>query len=275
VYVPEPYLPILGAIPTEMVKELCDRQNRQDGFFDRFLFTYVPTWVVPYWTDDYAPPESYQGWDGAVRRLYHRDAGVSLTLSPAAREAWRTLHDETVEEANDQMPPAMRGYWSKLRTYAGRLTLALHGLHVAYANDGWDVREVGAECVEGAWAIINYYKSQYRAVTAGMRGERFFGVMKALRTFLAGCRKDLEQGFTKNDLWKLARDKVTKGKVLFKATEDFTPYFHALVREALVVQDPDQADVPRRRGRRRVGYHLAPANPQETSANSAEIRPGT
>jgi hypothetical protein len=272
IYVPEPYGCILGSLPPDMLGELADHQSREDGFLDRFLFTYSPSCVVPHWSENSGMADGYRAWDEAVNALCGRTEKLGLRFSDVAKAAWVRFYNAHADEMNNETLPApFRNYLSKLRTYAARLALILHGLRVAYGVADAGVTEVGAACVEDAWALAGYFKGQFVRATTRMREAQITEGVELLQDVITKHRGTLERGFTASSLWKLTRDKAERGKARFKQMKDFMYPFHDLCRRGRVVKEGDGG--PRRPGPRTTRYRLAPANGLGASANSANPHP--
>ena len=50
IIVPRPYLCVVGSLTPDMLVEFEDEQGREDGFVDRFLWTFPDVPKVVYWT---------------------------------------------------------------------------------------------------------------------------------------------------------------------------------------------------------------------------------
>ena len=76
IFVPHPFLCILGSIQPDMLTELADAKGRQDGFIDRILFVFPETTAGQPWPDRPVPREVIGSWARVLRRLYrHEDEG--------------------------------------------------------------------------------------------------------------------------------------------------------------------------------------------------------
>ena len=69
-FVPHPFMAVLGSIQPDMLTELADAKGRQDGFLDRILFSFPETTVGQPWPDRQVPRPVIRSWSLVLRRLY-------------------------------------------------------------------------------------------------------------------------------------------------------------------------------------------------------------
>lgn len=180
IHIPHPFLSVVGAMTPEMLCELSDAKNRDDGFIDRLLFT-LPDPVRIRWTPHTIPTEALKGWDDAVQDLWARpmtlgDGGrprpLFVRFTPEALSVYAAWFDAHCEEAEElDFPHYLDGAWSKMRAYCARLALIVDQLWRAYdptcADTSLDVSAVSARA---AVQLITYYKNHCRRVKALLRG---------------------------------------------------------------------------------------------------------
>jgi hypothetical protein len=90
-----------------------------------------------------------------------------MTFSDEGKVRWEQLYNAHVAEMNaEDFPPSLRGTWGKFREYAGRLVLILTLMHYAADQDADAklVPQVSRERVEGAWCLVDYFKSHARRI---------------------------------------------------------------------------------------------------------------
>jgi hypothetical protein len=180
IHIPHPFLAVVGAMTPDMLCELSDAKNRDDGFTDRLLFS-LPEPVRIRWNNGVIPPEAVEGWNQAVRRLWgramylddkgrHRPFFVHFTPEALAEyAAWFDSHCEETEQID--FPKHLEGPWSKMRAYCARLALILDRLDRVYDPTGDDrPPEVSLHATRGAIRLINYFKNHCRRVRALLRG---------------------------------------------------------------------------------------------------------
>jgi hypothetical protein len=129
-----PFLCIAGNLPPAMLVEIVNRKG-DDGLIDRFLFVYPDR--RPKLKSHQRRPvsdEAIQGWAEVARRLWNRPMDTTdgrprphvIYFSNDGKIEFDCLHDEHVDEVNAaNFPDTLRGPWSKLEEYAGRLCLIL------------------------------------------------------------------------------------------------------------------------------------------------------
>lgn len=172
-FIPHPWLGILGGIQPDLLGELRDRLQRSDGFIERFLFAFPDPSDLPPFSEKGISPATARKWAECLEQLVllsfaQGESGsvpVACGFSADAKAAWIDFYNRHIGESNDRrFPSALRGYWSKLRDYAGRLALLLQ--LIRDAEDGKEGREATVElpAVEGSWRLIAYYKSAFKRV---------------------------------------------------------------------------------------------------------------
>ena len=147
------------------------------------------------------------------------DPVVPVQFSRLRQEAGgRALYGRHREEMVGNLPSLHLGnVWSKLRAYAGRLTLLVHVLH-----QGKDAAEVGVESVERAWQLVNYFKSHTRRVYGVMNADP--DVKQAAR-ILGWIRKRNGIPFTRSEAISCLKTKsVSKSVDLSQALQLLVSY---------------------------------------------------
>lgn len=177
--IPNPFLVVFGAIQPDMLSTLEDGRGRDDGFVQRFLFSFPPP----------QPPSNIRDRPGFPRELQERWALVvdrlfglameepqdddpdrtprprTLTFTAEAAEAfydWHTWH--WAETEWDCFPSHLRGLWSKFEVHALALILVAHMLRGAcsFAIDGGEYKQVDppidVESVRRGLLLADYFK---------------------------------------------------------------------------------------------------------------------
>jgi hypothetical protein len=181
IHIPHPFLAIAGGLPPEMLAELVDARNRNDGFLDRILFAH-PDPVAIRWRDRVADPDAASDWNAAIHRLWDRPLvrdehgrlrPFVVHFTPDARAAFAAWFDaHAIEAEGDDFPPHLQGVWAKLRAYCGRLALILEQLAWAYTPDApaGHPRNVTLHSVTNAIRVVDYFKSHAARVRCLLRG---------------------------------------------------------------------------------------------------------
>jgi hypothetical protein len=179
-----PYVSVIGNIPPDMLGELADRRGRADGFIDRILFTF-PDPVQVRWTDKVVDSTLLEAYVKACLRIASLTDGT-CTLTAKARVAfadWFNEHNRNMDG------PA--GSWAKLDGYCARLANILHHLHYAYAEsralkalNSLSAFTVDVQSVEGAIALVDYFKNHTRRALGTMQAKKEGTLFSRLLAFV-------------------------------------------------------------------------------------------
>ena len=212
VRVPHPCLTIIGAMTPDLIASIGDPEGREDGFVDRFLFSYPEVRPVPSWNDRGVDDATLDEWAVLVARLWTRDLnfkeGRSIphvaSLTGQARIAWSEAYDSHTNEMNvSDFPGRLRGPWGKLGEYAGRLVLILACLDHA-ADPFADPNAVPAitpQIVRDAWQVVAYHKAHVRRVRASLGGGHRLG-SDEVQVLLGWIRRGKRQSFSTSEVTK-------------------------------------------------------------------------
>lgn len=162
-----PHLSVVGGIQPDLLPELADTAQRQDGFLDRLLWSY-PAKVPDHWTKASVSDDTIQNVEALFQRLDALTASTddvgrrtrqTMVLGADAEVVWSDWYGEHVAETNEErIPKCLVGPWAKMPSQFARLILILHVL-----RDG-NEREVQAVTVGAAADLIDYFKSHARRV---------------------------------------------------------------------------------------------------------------
>jgi hypothetical protein len=136
------------------------------------------------------------------------------TLSPAGRDVWERFTREHAAEVNAvDFPEHLRGPWSKMRAYQGRLALILHLLRSA-CGDAQVTRDapVDGDSMERAVVMVRYFKSHLRKVYAAMGADN---AVEDARRVLRWVEREDRTEFKR---WELHTDIRNQGR--FPRVED-------------------------------------------------------
>jgi hypothetical protein len=213
-----PCISILGGMTPDSLDDFVDPKGRVDGFLERFLLVFPDPGPVPPWTDAGLPDEVDAEWEEIIRRLWLRPMNVKdgrsvphvAHFTPEAKAAWERHYNAHIGEMNaPDFLPTLRGYWGKLREYAGRLALDLACLWHASdpLSNALDVPRVDAATVERAWILIDYFKSGarrvYAALALGIGGSGGPAVKVMIEWIRAGRRLSFSEHEFKQDRRKI------------------------------------------------------------------------
>jgi hypothetical protein len=213
-----------------MLGTLAEEQGRNDGFFDRLLFSYPATFPNQAWTEDELDEGDESTWDAVLNALqkvemyFDKEKNIScpylVNLDPAAKDVWVKWFNPHCKEMEAEDAPAWQaGVWSKLRSYCARFCLILSRLRLA---TGVDTRgelaraAVTAEDVLGAIKLVDYFKSHVMKVQHRMTGGT--GSPDALSILAWIQRKGLKE-FTERDVMADLRRRFATEKAFRQGLE--------------------------------------------------------
>jgi len=252
-WVPCPLVTVLGGLPPDMLGTLAEEQGRNDGFFDRLLFSYPGTFPNQEWTEDELDEGDESTWDAVLTTLhkvemfFDKDKNVCrpylVNFDPAAKDVWVKWFNPHCKEMEAEDAPAWQaGVWSKLRSYCARFCLILSRIRLA---TGVDTRgelargAVTAEDVRGAIKLVDYFKSHVAKVQNRSTGGTGSPDAQAILAWIR--RKGLRE-FSEHDLLNDLRYRFADGKSPRIALD--------LLCEASAIRPKSMHVSPRKRGRK-------------------------
>lgn len=197
--IPHPFLCITGNLPPGMLPELVNRRG-DDGLVDRWLYIFpdrrpklkssarrpVSNEAVRLWSDT-----AMRLWDRPMDEYEGSPCPHVVYFGNAAKLEFDRLHDAHVDEVNSpDFPDILRGPWSKLEAYSGRLCLILTMLrHAADPTaDQALLPMVGVREAQDAWRLVDYFKAHHRRVRAYLEGKGLGGAPEGARLILRWLR---------------------------------------------------------------------------------------
>lgn len=168
-----PLLNLLGGIQPDLLSELSDERNREDGFIHRFLFSYPPEMPTISSQEEISPDvlEEYEQQCQELLELPMSLTDEGIGFDAEGKEAWLRLASRHAEETNDpSLPDYLVGPYRKLEAYAARFAVILH--LARYVTDPEGVGcEIDEKSVMDAWALVGYFKGHARKVYRQLRRE--------------------------------------------------------------------------------------------------------
>ncbi len=173
VFVPHPFVSVLGGLPPDLLGRMRGERDIADGFFDRILFAYPepPRAVGEDWRC--VEEECANQWSNvlaSLRALEMEDGDSGkrprfVRLTSCGRKAWERYTHRLANEMNaDGFPDCLRGPWGKFRGYGARLALIVHCLRRAAGES--IAEDVDGESVRQADLLVTYFQSHARKVYA-------------------------------------------------------------------------------------------------------------
>jgi hypothetical protein len=188
IIVSRPFLSTFGGIQPDLLPDLADSAQREDGFLDRLLWSY-PDPVPDRWTKQGIGPETLQAVELLFDDLQALEPDLDgdgepvarvIRLSPEAEALWVTWYGQhAAEMADEGFQRRLRGPWAKLPGQLARLTLILH----AIASKPLEA-EVHPGVLEAAVELLDYFKSHARRAyrqLARARRDRVVLLLEALK----------------------------------------------------------------------------------------------
>jgi hypothetical protein len=119
-----------------------------------------------------------------------------LGLDPGGRAAWKEFTDRHAEEVNaEEFPDHLRGPWSKLRGYCGRLALIIHCLRCAADELDSGRADVDGASLRAAAQLVDYFKGQARRVHAAVESNT---TLQGARKYLGWIRRERPTTFKRH-----------------------------------------------------------------------------
>jgi len=256
-----PLVTVMGGLPPDMLGALDEEHKRNDGFRDRILFCYPDRFPKQRWTEEEMDQGDETTWASVVGRLHAqemcRDPSGEIRphfigFDQQAKAAWIAWFDSHCEEMeSDDLPDGYVGVWSKMRSYCLRFALILSRLRLAMDPECSDLVEapVRLRDLEGAIALVDYFKSHFERVNHRMTGGT--GSREAMLVLSWITRKDLSE-FRERDVRK---DLVRR----FPTPEDLQPALAKLTDTGAIRAKVEPED-PHKRGRKPTPrYEVNPA----------------
>jgi hypothetical protein len=169
IWLPQPFLAVCGTIQPDLLTDLADAAQREDGFVDRLLLAF-PDPQRDHFTEASVDPVLLNAVETVFERLYRlapkQDAEGDpqphvVRFSPDARRLWKEWYEAYVAERDGEtFPHGLRGPWAKFPSQLGRLALILHGLREPEPIQA----DLSSETLAAAMDLLDYFASHIRKV---------------------------------------------------------------------------------------------------------------
>lgn len=232
VFVPHPCVPVFGGIQPPVLARLKGPDD--DGWFDRFLFSFPEPMPARRETWATAPAEGRLLWERTILQLIRTpmradDEGNQrpffLKMSQGARLAWEDWTGWVADRRNDPaFPRHLEGPVIKMEGFAARMAGTLHVLREIHdGNTALDLERFDMEC--GA-RLGKYFLSHARKVYSAMgRDPRIADAQKVL----AWVRRNGQPSFTRRSAWR-----ALKHNIEFAQPEDLSPPLKLLTAHGFI-----------------------------------------
>jgi hypothetical protein len=154
-------LAVTGCTTIDTLRTLLTRSVRECGLMARLLIC-IPPESKRRWTDSTVSAASRQRYYSLLDRLFEDDSPQVASLSPDAKDLFRSFFDRHNEESERLASDDLRPAYSKLEELPARLALILH---VAEGRGG----EVSGEVMARAIGMVEWAKNEAHRAYAILR----------------------------------------------------------------------------------------------------------
>ncbi len=164
IYIPLPFIPVIGSIQPGVLNELA-KNRTENGFLDRLLFVVPDNLNKEYWSETELNPSIMQNLETIILNILNVSIKQDdtnnlqpevLRFKPEARELLFEFQRKLTDQSNKPENEAISGIYAKIEMYAIRLALILQMIRYA-CNEG-NKQAVGIEAVQGALKLVEYFK---------------------------------------------------------------------------------------------------------------------
>lgn len=166
IYIPFPFIPVVGNIQPSILFELSKNSGGQNGFIDRILFAFPEGLQKLYWSDKELEPVIFKNWNLIITNLLNIPLNLNENQIPSPvvlafnQEASNKIKDwqkHNTNLCNSAKDESLEGIYSKLEVYAVRFSLILEMLMFACGES--DKQSIGIEAVNGAIKLVEYFRA--------------------------------------------------------------------------------------------------------------------
>lgn len=156
----EPFVNILGAMTPSSIEKICEDDNDENGFLDRFLFSF-PTDNEMMSTDfEGIDSDIEEGYEKLIHRLIDMDVEktVKVFLTDEARKIYFDYEKKIIKEAGSD--DNMRSIFAKIKFYSLRLALIIHMCDKDSLDGFGLIKNVSLDAMKKGIQLAEYFKSQ-------------------------------------------------------------------------------------------------------------------
>jgi hypothetical protein len=164
IYIPSPFIPVIGGIQPGVLSDLGRGQRGRNGFMDRILFAFPKSIQKQLWSENELDPYHALRWSAIISELIgiklRTDDNMNpnpiiLEFSGEAHEIfveWYNRNTTLIHDAGE----SEKAIYSKLESYLGRLSLIVELLDLACS--GREGGAISANSVARAILLIEYFR---------------------------------------------------------------------------------------------------------------------
>ena len=227
IYIPCPYIGVVGTIQNKVLTELAKDGKNNNGFNDRLLYVIPENLQKESWSDDEMSEVALTNWHDIINNLLDipfTGEPTILKFTPEAKTLLFRWQAENAIACNNEDDETLSGIYSKLDIHILRIALILEAMR--YGCNIGSIANIGVEAMSGAIELIRYFKatattahnivsgenpiallttnkqqlykalpSEFATVTAYELGERFGIKKRSTATFLKDTKLFKKAGY--------------------------------------------------------------------------------
>jgi len=178
IFIPSPFVSVVGTIQNGMLHELAKDNRNVNGFIDRILFVKPDNLRKPYWNEKEIDPVVLKDWDDIISKIMEIPLKLNvnsdidpyvLRFSTPAKEILFEWQRKNTDMWNGAETEVIASIYSKLEVYIARLALILE---ISRWACGVSEREsISVEAIKGAIKLIEYFRKTAIQVNALIAGD--------------------------------------------------------------------------------------------------------
>jgi hypothetical protein len=272
VYVPHPFIGVVGGLPPSLLRQLRGDTDAWDGFLDRILLSYPGP--LPAKGEDWASvsQEAAEPWAATLDWLRSNllpdtadgeERPRSVALTSDGKKAWEKFTAELAQELNkDNLPEPIQGHLAKFKGYCARLALVVHCLRQAGGETGGE--DVDGESMNRASRLIAYFRSHALKVHAALGSD---SEIEEAQRVLQWIEREDRESFKR---WEVHKDVRNSGR--FQRIESLDRPLQRLIEHGYL-----RRAEPESQGRGRPAdpvFEVNPKHRRENRVNRGKAVPG-
>lgn len=165
IYIPLPFISVIGTIQTGILYELA-KDRTENGFLDRLLFVVPDNLKKEYWSETEINPIFIENWQTVIFNILELSIVQDdklipkpsiLRFTPEAKKFLFHWQKTLTDISNKAQTDVIKGINAKIEMYALRLALILEMMSFSCGHS--DKTEVSIESVQGAIKLVEYFKN--------------------------------------------------------------------------------------------------------------------
>ena len=163
IFIPYPFISVIGTIQPSVLKIFGEKNRAENGFLDRLIFTYVEDLNKPYWSEEELNPEIPKSWDDILTKISNLPIHIDESGNPISEilefsiEAKKRIYEwqrKITDFSNESKNDDIMGINAKIEMYAIRFSLILQ---MQFFACGEEKDSISLKAVNGAIALVEYF----------------------------------------------------------------------------------------------------------------------